>query len=262
MPPRQSFPTGRLEGAPSDDPRWHFGTPVAGNRNNIICKLCGRVIRGGITRLKCHIAHYKGQVAGCARVTTEVREGMMKLLLDGKVKKNDSKKRKEEFEARLRGDDVDDEVEGFVNEEMQMRLATQESIRSQHEWEDRQRFREQTGGRQNVYEEGGGSSVRGTSRLHLSESENTAFNLRSTNIDLVRSKSMKQPKITGGLMKTLRKKLGEAVSKFIIYERLPMRLSWSTWLNNLINAAAEIGTTGIKLPTPYEISDVYFGLMV
>ena len=67
----------------------------------------------------------------------------MKLLLDTKAKRVDTKKRKEEFEARLRGDEEDEE-ESFVNE--QMRQATQESIRSHREWEDRQRFRQQTGG--------------------------------------------------------------------------------------------------------------------
>ena len=182
MSSREKFSTTRLDGAPSEDIGWHFGTPVPGNRNNITCKLCGKVVKGGITRLKQHIAHFKGQVSSCPRVTTTIREGMMKLLLDTKSKKVDTKKRKEEFEARLRGDEEDEE-ESFVNE--QMRQATQESIRSHREWEDRQRFRQQTGGWQNVYEEGGGSHTR------ASGSEDIEFNLRSSNIDLVRSKSVK-----------------------------------------------------------------------
>ncbi|KAF7812061.1 uncharacterized protein G2W53_033037 [Senna tora] len=62
-----------------------------------------------------------------------------------------------------------------------MRRATQESIKSQREWEDRQRFRQRTGEGQNIYEEGGGSNARGgssgsgSSRLRLSESEDRAF---------------------------------------------------------------------------------------
>ena len=94
MPLREEFPTTILEDAPSEDIGWHFGTPVSGNRNNVICKLCGKVIKGGITRLKQHIAHFKGQVSGCPRVTTTVREGMMKLLLDTKAKRVDTKKKK------------------------------------------------------------------------------------------------------------------------------------------------------------------------
>ncbi|KAF7827014.1 uncharacterized protein G2W53_018178 [Senna tora] len=76
----------------------------------------------------------------------------------------------------------------------------------------------------NVYEEGGGSNAR--------------------DINLVQSRSTKQLKIIGGLMKTLRKKLGEAISKLIIYERLPMNLASLSWLHNLINAAAEIDNEG------------------
>ncbi|KAF7844186.1 uncharacterized protein G2W53_001091 [Senna tora] len=62
-----------------------------------------------------------------------------------------------------------------------MRRATQESIRSEREREDRQKFRQQIRGGQNVYEEGGGSNARvgssgsGNSRLRLSESEDRAF---------------------------------------------------------------------------------------
>ncbi|KAF7834737.1 hypothetical protein G2W53_009596 [Senna tora] len=79
----------------------------------------------------------------------------------------------------------------------------------------------------------------------------------SNGIDLVQSRSTNQPKMASDLMKTLRKKLGEVVSKLIIYERLPMNLAISPWLHNLINAtAAEIGTR-VKFPTPYKISDVY-----
>ncbi|KAF7807935.1 uncharacterized protein G2W53_040096 [Senna tora] len=152
MPSRQEFSTGRFEGAPSADIGWHFGESVAGNRNNVKCKLCDK--KGGGSNAR------------------------------------------------------------------------------------------------------GGISGSGTSRVRLSESEDHAFQLRSEDINLVRSRSTKQPKITGGLMKTLRKKLGEAVSKLIIYERLPMNLASSPWLHNLINSAAEIGT-GVKFPTPYEISDLY-----
>ncbi|KAF7812774.1 WEB family protein [Senna tora] len=86
---------------------------------------------------------------------------MMKFLKDEKAKKDDrKKKRKEEFEARLR-DDEQDEMKDLMDEDVQMRRATQESIISQREWEDRQRFRQRTGGGQNVYEEGGGSNARG-----------------------------------------------------------------------------------------------------
>ena len=98
MSPRDEFLVGRLEGAPSDDIGWHFGEPMAGNKNNIRCKLCDKVIKGGITRLKQHIAHVKGQLARCARVTTLVQQSMMKLLMDAKAKK---KKRLQKKKRRI-----------------------------------------------------------------------------------------------------------------------------------------------------------------
>jgi hypothetical protein len=58
------------------------------------------------------------------------------------------------------------------------------------------------------------------------------------------------------MMKSLRKKLGEAVSKFILYERLPMQIANSPWLHTLLTVAAEVGA-GVKCPTPYEVSEVY-----
>ncbi|KAF1862134.1 hypothetical protein Lal_00026653 [Lupinus albus] len=241
MPPREEFPAKRLEGAPSEDIGWHFGAQVPEHRNNIKCKLCGKVIKGGITRLKQHIAHYRGQVVGCSRVTSVME----------KKKKIDSKKRKDEFEARLRGDTNEEDIDDYIDE--QVRQAKQASLNSQYEWEQRQHFRQQTRGSHNIYEQGGSSRA---SVSDASRPQDIDFNLRSTDVDLVRSKSAKQPKITGRFMDAARKKLGEAMGKFIIYERVPMNVTRSPWFHNLIVAAAEVGQ-GVKCPTPYEISTVF-----
>ncbi|KAE8670805.1 hypothetical protein F3Y22_tig00112079pilonHSYRG00010 [Hibiscus syriacus] len=50
--------------------------------------------------------------------------------------------------------------------------------------------------------------------------------------------------------------MGEVVSKFLIYERLPFQLASSPWLYNLIQVSIEVGQ-GVKLLTPYKVSDVY-----
>ncbi|CAL5208152.1 unnamed protein product [Lathyrus oleraceus] len=179
MPPREQFPTKGLDGAPSEDIGWYFGTPELGSRNNVCCKLCNVVIKGGITRLKQHIAYMKGQIAACGSVTTMVRENMMKLLLDSKAKRNDSKRRKEEFEERSRGDGEyeDEDVNTLIDD--QLRYATQESLRSHREWENMQQFGRETRASENVYEHGGNSriSVSGAERP-----EDISFSLRSTNI--------------------------------------------------------------------------------
>ncbi|KAK8500673.1 hypothetical protein V6N12_055185 [Hibiscus sabdariffa] len=70
MPPRiDKFPSEGLEGAPSKDIGWHFGDPVPNARGHVICKLCGKVTKGGITRFKEHIAHKGGEVSACPNVT-------------------------------------------------------------------------------------------------------------------------------------------------------------------------------------------------
>ncbi|RVW84814.1 hypothetical protein CK203_048615 [Vitis vinifera] len=58
--------------ASKHDIGWEHAEPVGGSRRTTKCKYCGKVIHGGITRLKQHIAHISGQVEGCPRVPVEV----------------------------------------------------------------------------------------------------------------------------------------------------------------------------------------------
>ncbi|MBA0610924.1 hypothetical protein Godav_011666 [Gossypium davidsonii] len=51
---------------------------------------------------------------------------------------------------------------------------------------------------------------------------------------------------------TLYMKIGEVVSKFLIYQRLPFQLASFPWLYNLIQVSIEVGQ-GVKLSTPYEV---------
>ncbi|KAK5835279.1 hypothetical protein PVK06_010966 [Gossypium arboreum] len=247
MPPREEFPTKGLEGAPSNDIGWHFGTPVPNVKGNIVCKLCGKVVKGRITRFKEHIADKTGNVAPCPNVTSVIRESMMNVLKENNTKKIDKKRRKDDFLSQLR--EEEDEHEEFIDEISAIRQATRESIQSQHECHRREEFRRSTGGWDNIYEKG--QSSQGSSIPTESE-----FTLRGTIPELVRSKSSKQPKVSDSFLKSFRKKIGETVSKFLIYERLPFQLASSPWLYNLIQVSTEVGQ-GVKLPTPYEVSDVY-----
>ncbi|KAG8479284.1 hypothetical protein CXB51_029834 [Gossypium anomalum] len=196
MPPREEFPTKGLEGVPSNDIGWHFGTLVPNTKGNIVCKLCGKVVKGGITRFKEHIAHKTGNVAPCPNVTED-----------------------------------EDEHEEFIDEVSTIRQATRESIQSQHEWHRREEFRRSTGGWNNIYEEG--RSSHGPAREYHRERiskfipSESEFTLSGAIPNLARSKSSKQPKVTS-----------------------------SSWLYNLIQVSTEVGQ-GVKLPTPYGLSDVY-----
>ncbi|XP_040945800.1 uncharacterized protein [Gossypium hirsutum] len=224
MPPREEFPTKGLEGALSNDIGWHFGTLVPNARGSIVCKLCGKVVKGGITRLKEHIAHKTGNVAPCPNVTGVIRESMMNVLKESNTKKIDKKRRKDEFLSQLT--EEEDEHEGFIDEVSAIRQATRESIQSQHEWHKREEFRRSTGGWDNIYEEG--RSSHGSAREHNRERTSksilgeSGFTLRGAIPELVRSKSSKQPKVNDSFLKM----------------------------------ATEVGQ-GVKLPTPYEVSDVY-----
>ncbi|CAL0305030.1 unnamed protein product [Lupinus luteus] len=120
--------------------------------------------------------------------------------LEGK-KKNLTKK-KDEFEARLRGDTNEEDLDDNIDE--QVRKAKQASLNSQYEWEQRQHFRQQTRRSRNIYEQGGSSHASGSDALRPKDID---FNLRSTDVDLVRSRSAKQPKITGHFTNAARKNL-------------------------------------------------------
>ncbi|KAK3147263.1 hypothetical protein QOZ80_3BG0280240 [Eleusine coracana subsp. coracana] len=56
----------------SDDVGWEYGVLVDPNDLNVIqCKLCNKVVKAGIYRLKLHIAGKKGEVRSCPNATAE-----------------------------------------------------------------------------------------------------------------------------------------------------------------------------------------------
>ncbi|KAK8545878.1 hypothetical protein V6N12_026694 [Hibiscus sabdariffa] len=232
----------RKEGAsPSDDYGWRWGEAVEGSRNNVKCKFCERIITGGITRLKEHLAGKTGN------------------------------RRKEELEERIKLGDHGDYGDSD-DEEDELTIARRESIRSRHEWEERQHQRARTG-QDSVYEPGGGSSsasqlfrtfsVRKPAGTGRSEREHRWTNFDSpgaklANMDpvLERSKSSKQPKLTTSFLKNAKAKLGRAISKLILHEALPARIAESPFLPPVLQVAAEFGKS-VKGPSAYEVTGVY-----
>ena len=73
---------------------------------------------------------------------------------------------------------------------------------------------------------------------------------------LQRSKSAKQHRIDERIMKGKREELGAAVSKLLIFERLPMAVADSPWLPALLQKAIDLGP-GVKVPTAYEVGNKY-----
>ena len=76
-----------FEMAPKHDIGWEHAEPFSGNRRTPKCKYCGKVIHGGITKLKQHIAHISGQVEGCQSVPTEVSQSLNCICLMLRTKK-------------------------------------------------------------------------------------------------------------------------------------------------------------------------------
>ena len=75
------------------DPAWSHGEAV-GSKSKVKCNYCGRVINGGITRLKQHLAHVSGQVMKCHKVPPNVRAEMQELLNASAKKKRSTSKKK------------------------------------------------------------------------------------------------------------------------------------------------------------------------
>ncbi|MFQ6642923.1 hypothetical protein Gotur_018278 [Gossypium turneri] len=151
MPPREEFPTKGLVGAPSNDIGWHFGTSMPNTKGNLIYKLCGKVVKGGITRFKEHITYKTDNVALCPNVIGFIRESVMNILKESNIKKIDKNRRTDEFLSQLRGEE--DEHKEFIDEVSAIRQVTQESIQSQHQWHKEEEFRRSTSGWSNIYEE-------------------------------------------------------------------------------------------------------------
>ncbi|KAL6179075.1 hypothetical protein ACLB2K_050591 [Fragaria x ananassa] len=56
----------------SDDVGWEYGSLVnLSNLDKVKCKLCGKILSGGIYQLKQHIAHEKGNVTLCNKSSDE-----------------------------------------------------------------------------------------------------------------------------------------------------------------------------------------------
>ncbi|PPD74677.1 hypothetical protein GOBAR_DD28396 [Gossypium barbadense] len=130
----------------------------------------------GITRFKEHIAHKTDNVAPCPKVTGVIGESKMNILKESNTKKIDKKRITNEFLSQLRGEE--DKHEEFIDEVSAIRKETRET-------------RENHGER--------------TSKSIPYESE---FTLRGAIPELARSKSSKQPKISGSFIKTLGRKIG------------------------------------------------------
>eukprot|EP00268_Persea_americana_P003521 TRINITY_DN11063_c1_g1_i3.p1 TRINITY_DN11063_c1_g1~~TRINITY_DN11063_c1_g1_i3.p1 ORF type:complete len:427 (+),score=78.69 TRINITY_DN11063_c1_g1_i3:391-1671(+) len=255
------------------DPAWQHGVDVDGKKSKIKCNYCGKVVTGGITRLKEHLAHKTGNVAKCTKVSPELKKEMQAFLNAGKQKKVVTEKRREaEYEAcreEVYGPrevlDSDDDDDG----ESDVERARRESMRSYNEEEERRRMIYESASR------GGGSGSGGSGILRrmfsqkqtrrppdwLESGESPTQQARRPEVvnpidpAAYRSPSAKQPSIAkalSGKMGYARNRLVRAVGKFFFDGAIAPNKATSPYLKTMLDAAAEHGP-GIKPPTPYEI---------
>ena len=74
----------------SDDVGWEYGVLVdANNKDKVKCKFCGKVMQGGIYRLKQHVAHEGKNVRKCRDNTDEAKANCKKSLDEAKRKREE-----------------------------------------------------------------------------------------------------------------------------------------------------------------------------
>ncbi|GAU27437.1 hypothetical protein TSUD_161230 [Trifolium subterraneum] len=106
-------------------------------------------------------------------------------------------------------------------------------MRSHRQWQDGQRF--PGSGIGNSSSSGSGVASFGYQQRDLDQ------RMRNIDVDLKRSKIMKQTKVNAGILKSAWQRLAKALSKLIIHECLPINLTTSTWIHNLLQEAAKLG---------------------
>ncbi|KAL2931551.1 DNA polymerase I [Bienertia sinuspersici] len=246
---------------PEEDIGWSFGEPVDGNRRRIKCKFCNKIINGGITRLKQHLAHKKGDVAPCENVSADVKKDMMALLMDYKDKKKDKRRIDREVEDELRQSIHDDE-----DDDPEMEYAMRQS-RMHHEF-DYYRGAYTRGGSSH-YDERGGNLPRS---LNRSTSVHDVENIRSRNVAMqptstpaarLRAREVqlekdcpkkKQMKLGTGWLKKAKKELTKAFGNWMLDTNQAFRAIESPYTNPLMDTIRE--HPNVRAPSAYDISEV------
>lgn len=72
----------------SSDIGWEYGVPVdPTNTTRVKCKLCGKIMSGGATRMKRHVAHISGNVSACPNATLDDQARCRQAIMEAKNKR-------------------------------------------------------------------------------------------------------------------------------------------------------------------------------
>ncbi|XP_031127519.1 uncharacterized protein LOC116029610 [Ipomoea triloba] len=112
----------------SNDIGWDYGILVdAKNLDKVKCLLCGKVLSGGVYRIKEHVAHIQGNVAPCPIATKEDQLKCRNAINEAKMRR----KNKKVNDDNLRDDvNIDSRSESIDVEELQGSLGSMKPPRS------------------------------------------------------------------------------------------------------------------------------------
>ncbi|KAJ8431326.1 hypothetical protein Cgig2_013542 [Carnegiea gigantea] len=256
----------------TEDIGWHFGIAIDGSRKQVQCRFCSKVIRGGITRLKQHLAHKTGDVAPFPDVSAKVKRDMMKLLTEYKEKKRQKTRIARNLEDEItrsfnRNDYVDDEEE----EDAQLAHARYESL-EQHRFEHEQRVYRASRGAH--FDEGGSSRPPSVPQMYRSatvresssrasrdmdmayeQMSTPAVRLRAVEVELEKDRTRtKQSKVNTNWLKAAKNKMIKAFGSWVIDTNVPFAVVDSIYTNPLLETIREVGPD-VRAPSSYELSD-------
>ncbi|GAB2279862.1 hypothetical protein Dimus_039388 [Dionaea muscipula] len=100
----------------SEDVGWEYGFVINENNKDCVqCKLCEKQMGGGVSRLKKHIAHIRGDVSQCLKSSKEYQDKCKEAIMEAKTKR--LQKQKEDKELR---DRVDIEEREQIEEDLEI----------------------------------------------------------------------------------------------------------------------------------------------
>ena len=80
----------------SNDVGWEYGMLVdPKNMDKVKCKLCGKIMSGGVYRVKEHIGHISGNVSACPKSSVDDKAKCKNVIADAKSKKKNKKHEKD-----------------------------------------------------------------------------------------------------------------------------------------------------------------------
>ncbi|XP_056687918.1 uncharacterized protein [Spinacia oleracea] len=250
-----------------EDIGWKFGEAVDGNKRKVKCKFCHKIISGGITRLKQHLAHKSGDVAPCGSVSVDVKREIMALLMQTKDKKTEKNRMTRDFEdeiVRSMNRPIDDDDDDDDDPELEYALR---QSRTQHQFDHTREAYEHN--RSGFYDRGGSSGyippqMTRSFSVGVGRGRNTPFEpassplarLRAREIELEKDcTNQKQSKLSTSFLKKAKKSIIKAFGNFMIDANLPFRAIESPYTNPLMDTIR--ACPNVRAPSAYDIAQVY-----